>query len=206
MMRCDLRVQLLARHTVTGYAVAEHTAEPLVRLEDGAGMTHAAQLVGGRQTGGTAADDSDFLAGIRTGHELVSLFDGVVADVLLDRVDADEIFHLVAVAAVLARRRTDPAHHGREGIGVGGAAERVLLPVHTLRRLLLLAHDRQPAANVLTGRAATLTGRRLVDVGRTLVGSILVEDLLGQVVPSALAILVPAPGKLGVHLVAGSRH
>ena len=77
---------------------------------------------------------------------------------------------LVAVAAVLTGRRADPAHHGREGVGIGGAAEGVLLPGHAGRRLLLLAHDGEPAADVLTRGAAALAGRGLVDIGRTLVG------------------------------------
>ena len=58
--------------------------------------------------------------------------------ILLDRVDADEVFDFVAVAAVLAGRRAHAAHHGREGVGIGGAAEGVLLPRHPDRRLLLL--------------------------------------------------------------------
>lgn len=202
----DFRVQLLARHAIAGDAVAEHAAEPGVGLEDGAGVAHAAQLVGRRQPRGPTADDGDLLAGVGAGLEAVALGNGVVADVLLDGVDADEVLELVAVAAVLTGGGADPAHHGGEGIGVGGTAEGVFLPVHPLRRQFLLASDGQPAANVLAGRAATLAGGRFVHIGGTLVRGILDEDLFGQVIPGVLAVLVPTPGKLGFHFVAGSRH
>ena len=132
-------------------------------------MTHAPQLVGGRHAGRSAADDGHLLARIRAGGEFVTLLDGVIADVLLDRIDADEILDLVAIAPVLTGRGAHPPHHGRERIGVRGAAKRILAPVHTLRRLLLAAHDRQPAANIFARGATALTGGGLVYVGRAFV-------------------------------------
>ena len=110
--------------------------------------------------------------------------------ILLDGVDADEVFQFITVAAVLAGRRADPTHHGRKGIGIGGATEGILLPVHPDRRLFLLAHDGQPAADVLARGATALAGRRLVDIGRTLVGGVLNKDLLGQIAPFLVAVLI----------------
>ncbi len=85
-----------------------------------------AQLVGRGHAGRAAADDGDFLAAQLLGGlegELVLV--GGVADELFDGIDADEILDVVAVAAVLAGRRADAAHHGRERVGLGGAAEGV---------------------------------------------------------------------------------
>ena len=64
----DFGVELVARHAVAGDAVAEHAAQALVGLEDGAGVALAAQLIGRGQTGRPAADDGDPLAGVRRGR------------------------------------------------------------------------------------------------------------------------------------------
>ncbi len=73
-------------------------------LEDRAGVPLAAQLIGAREAGYPAADNRNFLAGVISGRpKLQSVFKGVVADELLDRIDADMILDLVAVAAVFTR-------------------------------------------------------------------------------------------------------
>ena len=119
------------------------------------------------------------------------LLDRPVADILLDRVDADEIVDLVAVAAVLARRRADAAHDGGKRIGLDHAVEGVLLPRHAGdRRLVHAARDGEPAADVVARRAAALARRRAMHVGRALVGVVGLEDLGRQV--------VPFPGRLAV--------
>ena len=202
----DLGIELVAGHAVAWDTELEHAAEPDVGLEDGAGVALAAQLIGRGQAGGPAADDGDALAAVRSGDEPVAVGDGGVADELLDGVDPDEILDLVAVAAVLTGGRADPAHHGREGIGIGGAAEGIFLPGRPGWRQLLLADDGKPAADVLTRGTAPLTGRGLVDIGRALVGGVLDEDLLRQGLPLGVAVLVAPPRKLGVGVVAGSRH
>jgi len=74
---------------------------------------------------------------------------------VLDRVDADVVLDLVAVAAGLARRGADATHHRGKRVGLGEAAEGVLLPAHLRlavgaeRRLLDAADDVEVAADVL---------------------------------------------------------
>ena len=107
----DFVVQELPRRPVAGNAVAHHAAEGLVVVVDRATMPAPAELVRGSHPRRTAADDRDALAGIVGGRlEREALGHGGIADVLLHGVDSDEVLDLVAVAAVLARRRTDPAH------------------------------------------------------------------------------------------------
>ena len=60
----DLGIKLVARNAIAGNAVPEHATQALVRLEDGAGMALAAQLIGRRQTRRAATDDGDALAGV----------------------------------------------------------------------------------------------------------------------------------------------
>ncbi len=115
-----------------------------------------------------------------------------MADEMFDRVDADVIVDLVAIAAVLARRRADEPHDGGKRIGFDHAQKSVFLPFHARDRWLFhAARDRQPAANVVPRGARGLTGRRAHDVGRALVGVIGLENLLAQVlvIPWELAAL-----------------
>ena len=123
-------------------------------------------------------------------------------------VDPDKVLDLVAVAAVLARRRTDPAHLRRERVGVGGAPERVLLPAHALGRLLQPPHHLEPAPHVLAGRAAPLARRRTVHVGRALVGVVRVEDSRFEIGPVVVAVTELAEGVAfgAVGLAPGGRH
>ena len=163
-------------------------------------MAQPAQLVGGRQARHAAADDGDLPAGfLRRALEGELRGQRVVADELLDRVDADEVLHLVAVAAFLAGCRADPAHDGGEGIGIGRAAEGVFLPGHAGRRLLDATHDLQPAADVLPGRAASLAGRGAVYVGRALVGRIFIEDVLAPALPDVVVVGVSTESQLVCH-------
>ena len=164
-------------------------------VEDGAGMTEAAELIRSRHAGRPAADDGDPFAGHCAGFfELIIVGDGSIADELLYGVDADVIVHLVAVAAILAGRRAHATHLRGEGIRVGGAAERILRPAHALRRLLDTPRDLQPAADILTGRAAALAGRCAVHVGGTLVAVIRLEDLRFQIRPLEVTVVVLAEG------------
>ena len=169
-------------------------------------MAPAAQLISGRKSGRSAADDRDLFAGRGAGFELVAVLERGISDVHFHRIDADIVIDFVAVAAILAGRRTDAAHHRRERIGVGGAAESIFLPGDAFRGLFLLTHDRQPATNVLTRRTAALARRRLVDVGWAFVRSIFIEDLVGEAVPRVVAVFKTTPGELGVHFFARSGH
>ncbi len=204
----DFGVEHFARRAEAGDAVAHHAAEEFMLVEDGDIVALERQLVGRRQAGGTAADDGDLLAGLlRRRVELEVVRDGVLAEIVLDGVDADVVFDLVAVAAGLAGRRADAAHHRREGIGFGQAAPGVFLPRHdrlAVRadgRLLDAAHDVQIAADVLAGRAATLAGRRRLDVGRALVGIAGLEDDFLLALPLGVAVLVATERQLGVGIL-----
>src|SRR5690606_23141613 len=125
-------------------------------------------------------------------------------DELFHGVDADEVLYLVAVAAGLAGGGADASHYRREGIGIGQAAEGVLVPVHLRRRLLDAAYDLQPPADVLARRAGALAGRSTVHVYRALVGVVSLEDRLFPA--AALMIPVLESPERQFHVIAGSRH
>ena len=205
----DLVVEEPPRGAIAGDAVAHHAAERLVVVVDRALVSAPAELVRGGEPGRTAADDRDALARLALGRcEREALGDGVIADELLHGIDPHEVLDLVAIAAVLARRRTDPAHLRRERVGVGGAPKRVLLPAHALGRLLQPPHHLEPAPHVLAGRAARLARRRTVHVGRALVGMVRLEDLRFQVRPAVIAVAVLAERVVlgAVGLAPGGRH
>ena len=134
--------------------------------------------------------------------------DRPLADVMLDGVDADKVIDLVAIAAVLARRRADATHDRRKGIAFDHAGEGILLPGHFgIGRLIEAAGDGKPSANVVARWAAALAWWRTVHVGRALVGVVGLEDPLLQIrpVPRRLAVLVTAIGQLR-GLSRGIRH
>src|SRR5208283_2802473 len=170
-----------------------------VRFVDRDGMTLLAQEIGRGQTARTAADHRDALARqFRRFGRLKLVLDRPVADILLDAVDADEIVDLIAVAAVFARGRADASHRGREGISLHHAREGIFLPGHARHgRLVHAARDGQPSANVMARRAAALTGGRAMDIGRTFVALVLLEDLFGQIlgIRRRLTVLESTEGK-----------
>jgi len=101
-----------------------------VLVEDRDGMAHLAELVGARQAGRPAADHGDLLAGRHLGRlvrELVRV--RVVAEEVLDRVDADVVLDLVAVAAGFARRRAD-ARPITDGNGFASVSRRHAYSCH----------------------------------------------------------------------------
>ncbi|MBV6476905.1 MAG: hypothetical protein MOGDAGHF_02529 [Rhodocyclaceae bacterium] len=183
-------------------------------VEDRYVVAHARQLVGAGEAGRAAADDRHLLAGLGRGRcELQVVLDGVLAEEVLDGVDADVVFEGVAVAAGLAGRRADAAHHRGEGVGFRQAAPGVLVDRHDRlavgadRRLLDAAHDVEVAADVLAGGAAALAGRRRLDVGRALVAVAGLEDLLVPGHVLAVAVLVATEGQfLGIGFLVGGRH
>jgi len=206
----DFTVEDVARGTETRDAIAHHAAQQFVVITDGAAVAFEGQLIGGSQAGGTAADDGNFLAaGLHASGTLERqlVLDGIVAKEMFDGVDADVIFNLVAVAAGFARRRTDAAHHRREGVGLGDATEAVFLPVHPCRRLLDAAHDVEVAANVFTCRAGSLARRRGQHVLRTLMGVVSVKNPVAALaVLAGFAVLELAEGKTFFHVIGSGRH
>ena len=202
----DLVIQLVPGNPVAGDAVAHHAAELFILVEDGHGVTLAAQLVCRRHAGGAAANDCNPLACVGAGLEPVAGGDGRITDVLFDGVDADGVLDIVPVAPILARGRADAPHHRGERIRVGGTAEHVLVAFHARRRLLLATSDRQPAANVLTRGAAALARRGLVNISGALVRRILDENLFAPVIPCMVTVLETTEIQRGFHLLSRSRH
>jgi len=173
-----LAIHDITRHAVAGDAVTCHATEFGTLVEYRGTMTAASQLVGGGHASHTATDDGDFFTGFMFRLLKIQTFlQGMVADELFDRIDANKVFDLVAVAAFLAGSRANATHHGGERVGRGGAPEGVFLPRHAIRRFLDATHDLQPATDILTGRATSLAGRGFVYIGRTLVGGVLVENV-----------------------------
>ena len=74
-----------------GNAVAQQAADAVVLLIDGDGVAGAAQLLRGRQSGGSAADDGDALAGVVLGRLGMNpaFVPGALDDGALDQLDRD---------------------------------------------------------------------------------------------------------------------
>ena len=106
-------VKHFARGTKTGNAVAHHAAEVFVFVKNGDGMPFQGQLIGTRQAGRSAADQGNFLAGRsdRWFVELEIVGNGIFAEKVFNRIDADMIFHFVAIAARFARSRANAPHY-----------------------------------------------------------------------------------------------
>ena len=114
----DLTVENIARGTVGRYAVAEHTAELVLYLENRRCVAFAAQLKCACQTGRAPANDGHLFSGQHRGVFVPVLLPiRRVSDKLFNRVDTDKIVDVVTIATSLTRRRTDPAHHRRKRIG-----------------------------------------------------------------------------------------
>ena len=166
----NLTIENFIRNPVTGNTVTHHSAQLFLSLKHRAGMSHTPQMIGTGKTGNTAADDRYFFTGVSTWLvQLQPVFQTVIADKLFNCIDTDMIFDLVAVAAVFAGCRTDPAHDGGEWIGIGNAVEGIFLPGFIGRRLFNTTHNVQPATDILTRGATALAGRGTVNIGRTFV-------------------------------------
>ena len=188
-----LGVQHVARRAKARNAITHHAAEFGAFIKQSHVVALQRQLVRRREAGRSAADHGHFLATLCLGLGVGQLVgDRVVAQKMFDRIDADEVLHLVAVAARLAGGRADPAHDGRKRIGFGQAPERVLLPLHSRGRLLDAAHDVEVTADVFTGRATALARRGALDVGRAFMRMVGVEDLLLPGARLVVAVLVAA--------------
>ena len=113
-------------------------------------MPHTTQMIGTGKTGDTAADYCDCFAGVGTRlMKFQPVLQPVVADKLFYRVNTNMILNLVAVTTVFTWCGADPAHDGREGIGIGNTVESVLLPGCSLRWFFNATYDIQPATDIL---------------------------------------------------------
>ena len=97
-------------------------------------------------------------ARLRRRRELPAEAQGLVADEALDRVDADALVQLRAVAGGLARVIADAAHAGRQRVGFGQQPPGPFV----VARLGV----EQPALDVLARRAGVVARRQAVDVDR----------------------------------------
>ena len=159
----DLGVEHVAREPVVRDAEAHHAAGHRTGLEDRHLVAEAAQVIGGREPGGPAPTTStrlpDRLGG---GIERPALLDRLVADEALDRVDADRLVELAAVAGGLARVVTDATHDRREGVVLDDLAPGALVALAAVLGLV------EPGLAVLAGGAGVVAGRQSVDVLGTL--------------------------------------
>jgi hypothetical protein len=195
-------IEKFTRCAIAGNTVAKHASEFVMLVENRAGDPLAAQLVRGRETGRSAADDGDLVLA-DCGHiaELESLVLGGIANVLLDRVDADEIVDVVAVTALFAGSGADASHHRWERVGIGGAQEGVFLHTNALGRQFDTTHDIKPAADVLARRAAALAGRGAMHVGWAFVRGIFVKNILALRTPAMHTVLVFPEREFLVHFL-----
>ena len=146
----NLSIENFIRNTVAGDAVTHHPTQHVLGFKYGAGVSHAAQVVGTGKTCDTTTNDGNLFAGIiARWMQFQFVFQAIVANKLFNRIDADIFLDLVAVATVFTRGRANSAHDGRKRIGIGHTVESVFLPHGTFRRLLNTAYNVQPAADVL---------------------------------------------------------
>ncbi len=159
----DLRVEDLARQPIARDRVSHHPSGLLGYVLHRHLVTCQRQLVGRRETGRPGADDEHVPAGRRrVDAHRPAMSDRLVAEEPLDRVDADGVVEVAAVAGRLARVVADPAHHGRKGVDLHDRAPGGLVAgTAGLREV-------EPVADRLAGRARVAAGCGAVDVDRPL--------------------------------------
>ncbi len=154
-----LGVEHVARQPVLRDAEAHHAAGERAGFDDRHAVAEAAQVIGGREPRRAGADDQHALAGFaRRRRELPAALDRLVAEEALDRIDADRLVELAAVARALARVVADAPHDGGQRIVRGQRAPGGLV-VAALGVV-------EPALDVLAGRAGVVAGRQPVEIDR----------------------------------------
>ena len=99
-------------------------------------------MIGTGKTGHTTSDDGDFFAGVFTRWMKFQLmFQAIITNKLFNRINANVVLDLVAVATVLTGCRADSSHDGRKRIGLGNTIESVFLPGPVSRRFLDTANN-----------------------------------------------------------------
>ena len=95
----DLGVEHVARQPILGNAEAHHPAGERSGVDDLDAVAEAPQVIGSRQSRGSGADDEHALAALGFGRrKFPAALDRFVAEKALDRVDADRLVELAAVA------------------------------------------------------------------------------------------------------------
>ena len=157
----DLGVQDLARQTVLGDAEAHHAAGEGAGLLDRHLVAQARQMIGGRESGRPGADHQHVLTRGGGGRcELPAELDRLIAQEALDRIDADRLVELAAVAGALAGVVADAAHHGRQRVVLGqGAPGRLVVAGLGME---------EPALDVLARGTGVVAGRQPIDIDRAI--------------------------------------
>src|SRR6185295_18138954 len=92
-------------------AEAHHAARARTRLDNLDAVAEATEVIRRGQSRRAGADDEHALAALGRGRgELPAALDGFVAEKTLDRVDADRLVELAAVARGFARVIADAPH------------------------------------------------------------------------------------------------
>ncbi len=115
-------------------------------------MSQPGQMIGGGQAGGAGADDQHAFAGRRRSRRIVPAFRRrTIAEEALHRVDRHRRVHFAAIAAGFARMIADPAMSGGQRV-VG---------YQQFPRVAVFPGlgQREPALDVLAGRAGIVAGR-----------------------------------------------
>ena len=154
-----LGLEHVAGQPVLRDAEAHHPAGHRAGLLDRHRVAEPGEVVRSRKTGRPGADDQHPLAA-RLGFDLdlPAALDRLVAEEALDRVDADRLVELAAVAGGLAGVVADPAHDRRQRVVLHQPS-----PGPLVARLPLLCLV-QPGLDVLARRAGVVAGRQAVDV------------------------------------------
>ena len=159
-MRCNLGIEHVARQPILRNAEAHHAAGERAGLDDRHGVAEPAQVVGRGQPRRSGADDEHALARSRAsgGANFQPLLDRLVAEEALDRIDADRLVELAAIARGLARVIADASHD---------RGQRIVLGEHAPGRFVVARLGVvEPALDVLAGRAGVIAGRQPIDVQR----------------------------------------
>ena len=153
----DLGIEHLARQPVLRNAEAHHAARHRTGLANRHAVAEPREMIGGRESRWAGTNDQHALAGRRQwSREFPVAPQGFVTEEALDRVDADALVELGAIARGFARVIADAAHHGRQRIVLRQHAPCVFV----VTRLGM----EQPALDVLARGAGVIAGRQPVDV------------------------------------------
>ena len=122
-------------------------------------VTESTQVVSGRHARGTRADDQNVFPGFDGRcRQLPATLEGLVAEKVLDRIDADRRIKLAAVAGALASVVTDPSHDRRERVVFRQMPPGVFVVTGF--------GVEEPALDILAGRALLVAGWQAVKIDR----------------------------------------
>src|SRR5215470_12873459 len=119
----DLGLDHIARQTVFGNSEIQHAARYRRCFENGDGVTHQRQIVGGGKSDWPSSDDGDFerkflFYRIGVDADMVLRFRSVpLGKKTLQRADGNRLVDLTAPAGSFAGMSADPAANARQRVG-----------------------------------------------------------------------------------------